>query len=49
MGDRSEEVRERGQIFPNLRCMVDLCNENPGIFERFSQLRSRFIHNPIAS
>ena len=46
MGDRSEEVGERGQMFPVLRRIVDLCNEKTGIFGPISQLRSRFIHNP---
>ncbi len=27
MGDRSEEVGERGQMFSVLRHIVDLCNE----------------------
>ena len=49
MGDRSEKVGERGQMFPDLRRIVGLCNENPGIFGPLSHLRSRFIHNPTAS
>jgi len=49
MGDRSEEVGERGQMFPVLRRIVDLCNEKTGIFGPTSQLRSRFIHNPTGS
>ncbi len=49
MGDRSEEVGERGQMFPVLRCIVGLCNEKTGIFGPLSHLRSRFIRNPTAS
>ena len=49
MGDRSEEVGERGEMFPELRRIVGLCNENPGIFRPFSHLRSKFIHDPTAS
>ncbi len=49
MGDRSEEVGERGQMFPFLRRIVGLCNEKMGIFGPLSHLRSRFIHNPTAS
>ena len=49
MGDRSEEVGERAQMFPVLRRIVGLCNEKTGIFGPLSQLRSRFIHNPTAS
>ena len=32
MGDRSEEVGERGQMFPVLRRIVGLCNEKTGTF-----------------
>ncbi len=49
MGDRSEKVGERGQIFLYLRRIVDLCNENPGIFRPPAHLRSGFMHNPTAS
>ncbi len=34
MGDRSEGVGERDQIFPDLRRIVGLCNENRGNFDR---------------
>ncbi len=49
MGDRNEGVGERGQIFPDLRRIVGLCNENRGEFGPLSHFRSRFIHNPTGS
>ncbi len=49
MGDRSEEERERGNFFTDLRRIVYLCNENRGKNGPLSHLRSRFIHNPTGS
>ncbi len=49
MGDRSEKVVERGQMFPVLRRIMDLCNEKTGIIGPLSHLRSRFIHHPTGS
>ena len=49
MGDRSEKAGERGQFLPDSRRIVGLCNENRGEIGPLSRLRSRFIHNPIAS
>jgi hypothetical protein len=49
MGDCSEEVGERVQIFTILRRIVGLCNEKLGIFAPLSLFRSRFIHSPTGS